>query len=36
VVLTGLKARMKEAPPEDAQRWRQEEPLVALAAWLNR
>ena len=30
-----LKARMKAARPADARSWRQEEQLVALAAWLN-
>ncbi len=31
-----LKARMKDARPADTRSWRQEEQLVALAAWLNR
>ena len=31
-----LKVRMKDARPADTRSWRQEEQLVALAAWLNR
>ena len=31
-----LKARRKDARPADTRSWRQEEQLVALAAWLNR